>query len=161
MEAATAVAQQRPNLVSLLCVISLSHCHFRGVCILPGRQIPDGCKHSQFDQNYNQSLVTESASLSLASNRSDAQPHGPIVSRRSPAYIVPRICLFHIQSTRSNTGPSSAPLRTACRAWRGTAQRAGSSLSVDCPPPPNRSNRSNRTTTCETIPNRPRDGMIS
>jgi hypothetical protein len=56
---ATAVAQQRPNLVSLFRVVSLcspiSHCHFRGVCILPGRQIPDGCKHSQFNWNYVQS----------------------------------------------------------------------------------------------------------
>ncbi len=43
------------------------------------------------------------------------------------------------------TGPASAPLRTACRAWRATAQRAGSSLSVHCPPPPNRTKRSNRS----------------
>ncbi len=45
--------------MSLFRVISfcspISHCHFRGVCILPGRQIPDGCKHSQFHWNYNQS----------------------------------------------------------------------------------------------------------
>ena len=38
--AASAVAQQRPNLVSVLRVVSLcspiSYCHFRGVCILPG-----------------------------------------------------------------------------------------------------------------------------
>jgi hypothetical protein len=60
---ATAVAQQRPSLVSLRLVFSLcspiSYCHFRGVCILPGRQIPDGCKHSQFNQNYHQSLRTQ------------------------------------------------------------------------------------------------------
>ncbi len=50
--AAVAVAQQRPNLVSLSLVFShcssISYCHIRGVCILPRRQIPDGCKHSQF-----------------------------------------------------------------------------------------------------------------
>jgi hypothetical protein len=39
----------KTNLVSLFRVISLSHCHFRGVCIRPGGQIPDGCKHSQFN----------------------------------------------------------------------------------------------------------------
>ncbi len=56
---ATAVAQQRPNLVSLSLVFShcssISYCHIRGVCILPGCQIPDGCKRSQFNQNYVQS----------------------------------------------------------------------------------------------------------
>ena len=52
---ATAVAQQRPNLVSLFYVISHCHCHIRGVCTLPGCQIPDGGKHSQFHRNYNQS----------------------------------------------------------------------------------------------------------
>ena len=50
-----AVASAKTNLVSLLRVISLSHCHFRGVCTLPGRQIPDEGKHSQFHWNYNQS----------------------------------------------------------------------------------------------------------
>ncbi len=35
---------------------SISYCHIRGVCILPGCQIPDGYKHSQFNQNYIQSL---------------------------------------------------------------------------------------------------------
>ena len=41
--------------VLVLRVISLSYCHIRGVCTLPGRQIPDGGKHSQFHRNYNQS----------------------------------------------------------------------------------------------------------
>ena len=31
---------------------SISYCYIRGVCILPGRQIPDGCKHSQFSLKF-------------------------------------------------------------------------------------------------------------
>ena len=49
LEAAICGSSAKTNLVSLFRVISLSHCHFRGVCILPGGQIPDGCKHSQFN----------------------------------------------------------------------------------------------------------------
>ena len=47
--AAVCGSSAKTNLVSLFRVISLSHCHFRGVCILPGGQIPDGGKHSQFN----------------------------------------------------------------------------------------------------------------
>ena len=36
-------------------LVACDHYHFRGVCILPGRQIPDGCKHSQFQWNYHHS----------------------------------------------------------------------------------------------------------
>ncbi len=55
MEAAICGSSAKTNLVSLFRVIRLSHCHFRGVCILPGGQIPDGGKHSQFHRNYKQS----------------------------------------------------------------------------------------------------------
>ena len=54
---------------------SISYCHIRGVCILPGGQIPDGCKHSQFNQNYDQSrVVARPASASPPSPASLRRP---------------------------------------------------------------------------------------